>query len=204
MAVIVAHPDDETLWAGGTMLRHPSWQWFVVCLCRASDSDRGPKFFRALKELGAQGVMGDLDDGPGQQPLANEQVEAAIVEMLPQSRFDLIYTHNPTGEYTRHLRHEEASRAVIRLWSSGKILAKELRTFAYQDGNKSYYPLAEPADVAVNLSSKIWKQKYELMTKIYGYGPDSWEALTTPKSESFWKFSKAAPAMRWLDNGGKK
>ena len=25
-AVIVAHPDDETLWAGGTMLMHPDCQ----------------------------------------------------------------------------------------------------------------------------------------------------------------------------------
>ena len=41
VAVIVAHPDDETLWAGGTILSHPSWQWFIVCLCRGSDKDRG-------------------------------------------------------------------------------------------------------------------------------------------------------------------
>jgi LmbE family N-acetylglucosaminyl deacetylase len=33
IAVIVAHPDDETLWAGGTILEHPSNDWFIVCLC---------------------------------------------------------------------------------------------------------------------------------------------------------------------------
>ena len=25
--MIVAHPDDETLWAGGTILKHPEWHW---------------------------------------------------------------------------------------------------------------------------------------------------------------------------------
>jgi LmbE family N-acetylglucosaminyl deacetylase len=32
VVLIVAHPDDETLWAGGTMLNHPLWNFFVVCL----------------------------------------------------------------------------------------------------------------------------------------------------------------------------
>ena len=45
--IIVAHPDDETLWAGGTILSHPEWSVFVISLCRASDTDRAPKFNRA-------------------------------------------------------------------------------------------------------------------------------------------------------------
>jgi hypothetical protein len=36
-AVIVAHPDDETLWAGGMILTHPGYNWFVASLCRKSD-----------------------------------------------------------------------------------------------------------------------------------------------------------------------
>ena len=36
-AVIVAHPCDETLWAGGTILSQPAWNWFIATLCRASD-----------------------------------------------------------------------------------------------------------------------------------------------------------------------
>ena len=63
VVLIVAHPDDETLWAGGTILSHPTWKFFVVCLCRESDEDRAPKFYKALKVLKSEGVMGDLDDG---------------------------------------------------------------------------------------------------------------------------------------------
>ena len=65
--------------------------------------------------------MGDLDDGPEQKPLDEKEVESTILELLPPKHFDLIITHNPTGEYTRHIRHEEVSKAVIKLWHSGKI-----------------------------------------------------------------------------------
>ena len=69
VAVIVAHPDDETLWAGGTILSHPEWKWFIVCLCRGNDEDRSFRFKKALKILKSEGIMGDLDDGPEQKPL---------------------------------------------------------------------------------------------------------------------------------------
>ena len=65
-AIIVAHPDDETLWAGGTILSNPSWKCYIVCLCRESDKDRATKFYKTLQILGSEGIMGDLDDGPEQ------------------------------------------------------------------------------------------------------------------------------------------
>ncbi len=103
VAVIVAHPDDETLWAGGTILSHPECEWYIVSLCRGNDKDRAPKFYQALKILKAKGTMGDLDDGPEQIPLNEEEVENAILDLLPAKHFDLIISHNPSGEYTRHI-----------------------------------------------------------------------------------------------------
>ncbi len=204
VVVIVAHPDDETLWAGGTILSHPSWKWFVVCLCRASDKDRAPKFHNVLKILGGKGIMGDMDDGPDQNPLNNEEVERRILQLLPSTHFDLILTHNLTGEYTKHLRHEEISRAVITLWYAGKIHANELWTFAYEDGCKQYFPQPiKEASIYKMLPEKVWQKKYNIITKKYGYKKNSWEAQTTPKGESFWQFTNSTDAMHWLANRGK-
>src|ERR1035437_4918313 len=142
IVVIVAHPDDETLWAGGTILSHPSSNWFIVCICRASDSDRSTRFYNALKLFKADGIMGDLDDGPDQMPLDEKELQDTILQLLPSTHFDLIITHSSKGEYTRHLRHEEVGNAVMKLWNNGKISANELRTFAYEDGHKVHFPLA--------------------------------------------------------------
>ena len=123
IVVIVAHPDDETLWAGGTILSHPAFEWYIVSLCRGNDSNRAPKFYQALKILKAKGSMSDLDDGPEQRPLSEKEVENAILDLLPAKHFDLVISHNPAGEYTRHIRHEEIGKAVINLWNTNKIAA---------------------------------------------------------------------------------
>ena len=203
VAVIVAHPDDETLWAGGTVLDHPRWQWFIVCLCRGSDQDRAPRFYQALKALNSEGIMGDLDDGPDQQPLDDTVVERAVLELLPPRHFDLVITHNPSGEYTRHLRHEEASRAVIKLWHAGKISTDELWIFAYEDGDGQYYPRPlGNATIHRNLTQQTWLRKYNLITETYGFNKSSFEAETCPRAEAFWQFKNSDDALTWLNNGG--
>ncbi len=199
VAIIVAHPDDETLWAGGTILSHPHWRCFIVCLCRSEDKDRSQKFYKALTILRAEGIMGNLDDGPEQGPLAEEEVEHTILNHLHERHYDLVITHNPTGEYTKHLRHEETGKAVLSLWQSGKISTTELRTFAYEDGNRQYLP--QPianADIFRTLTKHIWLRKYSIITDTYGFSPDSWEAETTPKNEAFWHFSDSSQAKEWL------
>jgi len=188
-AVIVAHPDDETLWAGGTILMHPECKWTVVTLCRGGDEDRGPKFFRVLEDLNAVGAMGNLDDNPEQLPLPERSVRDTILSLLPSDRFDLIITHGLWGEYTRHLRHEETSKAVLTLWRSGELSARQIWMFAYEDGGGKYLPRpVGDVDIRIKIQEEIWQKKYDIITKIYGFGPDSFEAKTTPKEEAFWCF----------------
>jgi len=202
VAVIVAHPDDETLWTGGTILSYRAWNWFIITLYRASDRDRAPKFFRALKVLGAEGNMGDLDDSPEQKPLAENEVQGTILQLLPRQHFDLIISHNPAGEYTRHIRHEEIGRAVITLWQVGKIVATKLWTFAYEDGGKQYLPRPiKTAHIYRILPERTWQRKYSLITATYGFGKNSFEAETTPRAESFWQFANSMAAGQWLNNG---
>jgi LmbE family N-acetylglucosaminyl deacetylase len=195
VAIIIAHPDDEILWVGGTILSNPLWKCFVVCLCRKSDPDRAPRFYKSLEELKAEGHMGDLDDGPEQNPLDEKAIEHTILELLPSKHFDLIITHSPLGEYTKHIRHEEVSKAVIRLWNAEKISTNELWTFAYEDGNKAYYPRAiEDNTIYHELSQKIWLKKYSIITETYGFKKESWEAQTTPHAEAFVQYTDSSKA----------
>lgn len=201
VAVVVAHPDDETLWAGGTLLSQPTWRPFIISLCRASDPDRAPRFFQVLNILGAEGAMGDLDDGPEQIPLEEREVQKTILGLLPQKQFDIILTHSPAGEYTRHRRHEEIGRAVVRLWNDGQLLTDELRIFAYEDGAKRYLPRPITTGTVYRLLREdIWREKYRLITQTYGFEENGFEAKTTPRAEAFWRFTDAGDARHWLES----
>jgi LmbE family N-acetylglucosaminyl deacetylase len=194
VGLIVAHPDDETLWAGGTVLLHPNWRCSIFTLCRGDDPDRAPKFRKALQRLGASGRMANLDDGPEQA-----QVRAAISDLLADTAFDLLLTHGPRGEYTRHRRHIETSNAVIALWREQRIQAASLWLFAYDDGNDSHLPrAAEDASVRLALPSRVWENKYGIIRDIYGFAPNSWEARTTPPVEAFWSFASPLEVTAWL------
>jgi len=201
--VIVAHPDDETLWTGGTILLHPEARWTVVTLCRGNDQDRLSKFFRALESFNATGVMGDLDDSPEQLPLIDHEVRDTILSLLPSDRFDLIITHDLLGEYTHHLRHEETGKAVSALCEAGKLSAGQIWMFAYEDGMQEYLPRPiQNADLHIKLPQKIWQKKYDIITKIYGFGPDSFEAKTTPREEAFWCFNSSNELQKRLNGRG--
>jgi LmbE family N-acetylglucosaminyl deacetylase len=184
--VIVAHPDDETLWSGGTILSHSEINWTIMTLCRKSDPDRAPKFLKVAKQLGAKGFMADLDDGPDQKPLKQTDIQKTILSALSEKSFDIILTHNPKGEYTRHLRHEETSQAVLGLWNDSKLKAKQLLSFAYEDGGGKYTPRpVENADIVIKLTKNVWQMKKDIIIGSYGFSPDSFEAKAVSKVEAF-------------------
>ena len=205
-ALIVAHPDDETLWAGGTVLMHSDWHWTIISLCRGSDTDRAPKFSRVVQQLGGISEIGDLDDGPKQVPLSEADVQQMVLSLLPETHFDVILTHSPYGEYTRHRRHEEIGTAVAFLWANELIKAKELWMFAYEDGGqggKNDLPKAiKTAHLKSNIPEDIWRRKYLIVTSIYGFAPDTYEANIVMREEAFWCFQSPVEYRNWLQTEG--
>jgi LmbE family N-acetylglucosaminyl deacetylase len=203
-AVVVAHPDDEILWVGGTLLMNPDCHFTVVTLCRGSDPDRAQKFSRVLRYLGASGTMGDLDDEPEQNPLMPQEVREAVLELLAgDRRFDVLFTHSPHGEYTRHRRHEEVGWALCDLWTAGDLHLGELRLFAYEDEQGRRYPTAiASAHNSVHLPDKVFEEKLRIVTGLYGFPPEGWEARACPRVEAFWCFDSPDALTRWLEQGG--
>ncbi len=143
--------------------------------------------------------MADLDDGPEQLPLADELLEQAVLRSLPRRDFARILTHSPLGEYTRHKRHEEVARAVLRLWLRGSISAPELWLFAYEDEAGTRLPSAiASADIVHELSLEVWQQKHSVVTACYGFAEASWEARVTPRTEAFFRITTPEQAATWL------
>jgi hypothetical protein len=201
--VIVAHPDDETIWMGGLMIRHPRWDWHILSLCRGDDADRAPRFQKAAREYGALAAISDLDDSPELKPLSpdlceiKDRIKTHIGEvpdgrpdvcemrLAVCDRFDLIFTHGVRGEYTRHLRHEQVHRAVCEMWAAGDLKG-ELIFFAYEDGRGAYTPRpASEARIRLQLTAEEYVRKTHVLKDIYGHGRGSFEAACAGMVEAF-------------------
>ncbi len=197
--MVVAHPDDETLWAGGTVLNHPEWKWRIFTLTRRNDPDRSAKFHKVLSFYGARGDMGDLYDGPEQEPFDPRQLRRIILDLLGEERSpDVLLTHGPEGEYTRHVHHEAVSRSVSDAWLEGRIDAEELWFFAYEDGQGKYSPRPRAGAKIFSFSPEIWEKKQRAVEEIYGFNSDDWEAKANQRTESFFVFKERDRLKRWL------
>jgi hypothetical protein len=146
-------------------------------------------------QLKAEGEMADLDDSPEQAPLPLDLVQATVISLLGGHSYDMLLTHGPKGEYTRHRRHEECCQSVVNLWKSSDIRTKNLLLFAYEDGDRAYLPrVRKDADQRYVLKENIWREKRRLIMDVYGYGEESWEARSTPREEGFWRFNSPQAA----------
>ncbi len=121
--VLVAHPDDETLFAGGLILRYPG-RWTVIC-CSIPRTDpiRAWKFYDACASLGVfrMGVLPFIESAPD-QPLGN-------LDAVDLSGFDCVVTHNENGEYG-HFQHRQ-----LNSWVRGNADYRgTIVTFGYRPG----------------------------------------------------------------------
>jgi glycosyltransferase involved in cell wall biosynthesis len=112
--LVTAHPDDELLWFGGTILLHADWDWTIVCVTYDEESARGDDFRRVCRQLSARGNLLGFED-PLTDLLDEDELEMRLRRILSQERWDLVFTHNPRGEYG-HIHHRQVSRIVRKLW----------------------------------------------------------------------------------------
>src|SRR3989344_9368628 len=147
--VIVAHPDDETIWMGGMILRNLNWDWTILSLCRKDDPDRAPKFERVCNEYGASCIISDLDDEEDLK-LDIEDIVDKIESLLVDKEYNFIFTHGENGEYG-HQRHLEVHKAVRRSIEKGLLKCEKLYFFDYLRGDeaaphdsKMKIPIANP------------------------------------------------------------
>jgi len=103
-ALIVAHPDDETLWAGGLVLRTASQIYWTVVCCSIPRLDpiRVQKFQAACSALRVRKtiVIQQVETKP---PQLLPYLDQELPLRLPQA-VDMVVTHGIAGEYG-HVHH---------------------------------------------------------------------------------------------------
>lgn len=112
--MIVAHPDDETIWGGGHL---SEGRYLVVCITDGYNETRKGEFETAVKHLNNTNIpvildfpdkmLGKRDSWFGIKGRIGDAVEKCI----KLKDWELIVTHNKEGEYG-HIHHKMTSSIV--------------------------------------------------------------------------------------------
>ncbi|MFC8125952.1 PIG-L deacetylase family protein [Streptomyces sp. NPDC057302] len=122
---VFAHPDDESLLAGGILAQHAAAQarTTVVTMTWAPDTPRAAELADALQALGAgaprmlgYGDARDERSAPSRARLVDaplDQVIADVVQQMRTFRPDIVVTHDALGQLTGHPDHRRTHQAVL-------------------------------------------------------------------------------------------
>ncbi len=138
--MIVAHPDDETLWGGAHLM---DGNWFVVCMTNQYFPTRKNEYRNVLNTLGIKGIILDYPDLyknlEGKWKIdswkyVQDALASDINTIINYKNWEQIVSHSPTGE-TGHFHHKYVNKAVVssctnnagkfdKLWYFGKFYKK--------------------------------------------------------------------------------
>jgi LmbE family N-acetylglucosaminyl deacetylase len=151
--LVVAHPDDETIFFGGLVQQEQKIPWRLIVLTNGNAdgqaSRRTQELKRAAKSLGIQQFeQWEFPDFFEQRLDIGNLVKK--LSLLPKPK--RVFTHGPLGEYG-HPHHQDASLAVVRAFGA------RVPVFGVATNMK--------ADLVVSLSESQFKCKSKLFSKNY-------------------------------------
>lgn len=120
--MIVAHPDDETIWGGYHLQKG---KYLVVCLTNKQNETRRKEFESTIKQTNNIGLILDYPDKTnGKRDNWNtckKQIYEDICNIINKKDYKLVVTHNPDGEYG-HIHHKMTSEMVTKAMKNKKNL----------------------------------------------------------------------------------
>lgn len=121
--MIVAHPDDETIFGGAHLLEE---KYTIVCVTCGQVDYRVKEFEEVMKKTDDEFIMLNYVDRMNiTGPVSNwhneyENIQKDLAYIINSKDWDIIVTHNPDGEYG-HIHHKKINQIVSNLVDKNKL-----------------------------------------------------------------------------------
>lgn len=147
--LVVAHPDDETIFFGGLLQVYRRKPWKVICITDGNAGGEGAKrradFTAACKKMRVQqSEMWDFIDRYDVR-LNVADIRARLANETPSE----VFTHGPLGEYG-HPHHQDVSAAVHGVF--GTVWSPAYNAYA---------------EKVIRVPRKLYKVKCDILSKTY-------------------------------------
>lgn len=132
--LVVAHPDDEILWAYNYLKDDPK-SWKVICITCARNKTRVQEFETVMKQLGIKNYeMWDHDNSIFARKFNSLALDDIKKDIL-QNGYQLILTHNGHGEYG-NLQHISLHNSLKKLEDEYDLPIKYFESGNFKNGSQ--------------------------------------------------------------------
>ena len=136
--MVVAHPDDESLFGGAQLIQEGGWK--IVCVTNGLNAERKGEFHMVMYVTHSRFEIWDYFDEQ-HTPLPIHNLREDLKRVVDEQEWSKIVTHNEDGEYG-HLHHKQVHGAMK------DLVGDKLWTFNFN---------------GPELSEDIWEEKLNLL-----------------------------------------
>jgi LmbE family N-acetylglucosaminyl deacetylase len=110
--MIVAHPDDETIFGGAQLIREAGW--LVVCVTNGDNKVRRKEFTKVMHRVNAEYEMWTFKDR-WKGDFDRSRLKSELIRVLDRRPVRKIVTHSLQGEYghTQHIAISELLHELV-------------------------------------------------------------------------------------------
>lgn len=107
---IVAHPDDEIIFAGASLIESPE-DWHVICVTNGNNPPRKKEFQSAMSYIGCSYEIWGFND-VWQESLDTEGIKQQLHKTF-EREWSFVLTHDPVGDVDyEHPHHADVFNCV--------------------------------------------------------------------------------------------